>query len=593
MAVWLGAASSTPPPSPLPLPAGSEIYFGPAPAGQAGGIDEGIQRFLSDTREQLVGALHELDVAWITDDLCRLARRGVRIHLAFEARYLGEEPNKTCLEKLTRAGVSVYPVKMPGLMHHKFLVSDRRRVLTGSANFTINCLYVNFNDLVRLDHPELADAYRDAFYRLIDPWSRRRPSAFPKRMEWAGGGHVSAWFSPGDPPPSEALLRGVEGAQSRLDFLIFAFSAPGISAEMSKAIGRKVQVRGIFDDAFESECVWKDWKALPFQWLWRRGADVKFDGREAKLHHKCLVVDDRAVFTGSFNFSTGADRRNAENLLHLEHPAFAAAYRSRIHELWNRFPDRTGYELFLQERKKNPGAFPTWSAWRSKRAATNRSPWVGRVEEVRTSGRLWVQASNHGAELTLLGCSFPEVGEPGFSQEPQASLCREGVARRFAMRTVRVEEYPGHRAWLRFLDAGNESNASLNEWALASGWALPSPSLPEGLDGDRRGRLATAATLATSHARGIHQTQPPLQSPDAFRAALEKRRLERTALERDLALPAFESNACIADRRKGNFAEPGQAAWSDRYRDLGAESLLFFRTPDLALKAGYRRCRDE
>jgi hypothetical protein len=579
------------------LPPACEIYFGPAAGGQAGGIDEGIDRFLRDTREQLVGALHELDVHWVTEKFCALAKSGIRIHLALEARYLEESPNSIYARRLKEAGVSVYPVQMPGgLMHQKFLISDRKRILTGSANFTLNCFYRNFNDLVRLEHPGLADVYRDAFYRLIDPWVRRRPSGFPRRFPLDGGGAVSAWFSPGDPPPSEAIIRELGEATQGVDFLIFAFSSSGISAAMSQALSRKVRVRGIFDDSFESELVWKNWKALPFQWLWRQGADVKFDGREAKVHHKCLVVDDRAVFTGSFNFSTGADLRNAENLLFLEHPAAAAIYRSRFRELWGRFPDRTAYETFIQDRKTARGSNIPFHRWRERAPVANAIPWVGRVEEIRASCRLWIHSSNRSAELGLAACSFPEHGESGLSQEPQASLSREWLARKCAMRLVSVEELPGRLAMIRLLprEPGGTSNASLNEEVLSAGWALHSEAAPGGLDAGCRSSLSNAANQALRERRGLMLAENHLpDSPEAFRLRLEKHRLERMARERDLALPAFESNACIADRRRGNFAEPGQAAWSERWRDLGSPELVCFKSAVEAKAAGYRRCRDE
>jgi phosphatidylserine/phosphatidylglycerophosphate/cardiolipin synthase-like enzyme len=47
-----------------------------------------------------------------------------------------------------------------------------------------------------------------------------------------------------------------------------------------------------------------------------------------------MVIDQRIVVTGSFNFTNSADTRNAENLLVLESPALAARYQANWQSHW-------------------------------------------------------------------------------------------------------------------------------------------------------------------------------------------------------------------------------------------------------------------
>ena len=65
--------------------------------------------------------------------------------------------------------------KGSGLMHHKFVVIDRRLVLTGSANFTSTGIHGdagaprtrgNINHLLRFDSPELAAVFAAEFTRM-------------------------------------------------------------------------------------------------------------------------------------------------------------------------------------------------------------------------------------------------------------------------------------------------------------------------------------------------------------------------------------------------------------------------------------------
>lgn len=54
------------------------------------------------------------------------------------------------------------------------------------------------------------------------------------------------------------------------------------------------------------------------------------------MHHKFLVLDEKRVLTGSFNFTPSADDRNAENLLFLADPALALRYQGAFETLWER-----------------------------------------------------------------------------------------------------------------------------------------------------------------------------------------------------------------------------------------------------------------
>jgi len=54
------------------------------------------------------------------------------------------------------------------------------------------------------------------------------------------------------------------------------------------------------------------------------------------MHNKFMVVDGDAVQTGSFNYTTSAATRNAENVLVVQDsPELAKAYQSEFKRLWN------------------------------------------------------------------------------------------------------------------------------------------------------------------------------------------------------------------------------------------------------------------
>jgi phosphatidylserine/phosphatidylglycerophosphate/cardiolipin synthase-like enzyme len=54
--------------------------------------------------------------------------------------------------------------------------------------------------------------------------------------------------------------------------------------------------------------------------------DVRSDGNCDILHHKVIVIDERTVITGSYNFTSGAQKDNDENLVIVDGPKMARAY---------------------------------------------------------------------------------------------------------------------------------------------------------------------------------------------------------------------------------------------------------------------------
>ena len=52
------------------------------------------------------------------------------------------------------------------------------------------------------------------------------------------------------------------------------------------------------------------------------------------MHDKFIVVDGQLVETGSFNFTSSAESRNAENVLVLHDPVVAQRYGQEWGRLW-------------------------------------------------------------------------------------------------------------------------------------------------------------------------------------------------------------------------------------------------------------------
>ena len=272
--------------------------------------------------------------------------------------------------------------KGSGLMHHKFVVIDRRLVLTGSANFTSSGIHGdagaprtrgNVNHLLRFDSPELAAVFAAEFTRMWgdgpgglanSQFGRDKGDPAIEQVQ-IGKQRISVLFAPhARSNPNHGLHRIAQElgqAQSNIDMALFVFSAQELANTLQERVGQGVKVRLLADPGFASRpfsevldllgvampdhnCMLEA-KNQPFaQPL--KGVGTPQLARGDKLHHKFAVIDRRKVITGSFNWSPSAAHTNDETLLVIHSPKLAAHFTREMDRMWR------GAELGITERMR-------------------------------------------------------------------------------------------------------------------------------------------------------------------------------------------------------------------------------------------------
>ncbi len=119
-----------------------------------------------------------------------------------------------------------------------------------------------------------------------------------------------------------------ELATARKEVLVqaYSFSCPDIAKALIDAAARRVKVIVLLDRSNEEET----YSGLGD--LQNHGIEVWIDASHAIAHNKVMVIDQRTVITGSFNFTRQAENNNAENLLILRHHHdLAVLYRTNFH----------------------------------------------------------------------------------------------------------------------------------------------------------------------------------------------------------------------------------------------------------------------
>jgi phosphatidylserine/phosphatidylglycerophosphate/cardiolipin synthase-like enzyme len=138
---------------------------------------------------------------------------------------------------------------------------------------------------------------------------------------------TSVGFSPGTALP--LVLNVISKCEKTLDIATYDFTSQTIAQAI---IGRKstLKIRVVMDKRTSNN----NGTVLPD--LIADGIPLRVNGHYAIHHNKFIVCDGRLVETGSFNYTNGAIKRNAENVLVLwNNPNAAEQYEKEFNRLWD------------------------------------------------------------------------------------------------------------------------------------------------------------------------------------------------------------------------------------------------------------------
>ncbi len=141
-----------------------------------------------------------------------------------------------------------------------------------------------------------------------------------------------------------ALIKLLDGARQKLSIATYFFTSRPLAAAVKRAYERGINIQVIIDGTNESDY------SKGF-YLRKHGVDVRYarglpkkmrKSRKAKyrvkkygiMHHKFVVVDDRLVATGSYNWTASAEKWNRENLLIINSASLARRYTQEFDRIW-------------------------------------------------------------------------------------------------------------------------------------------------------------------------------------------------------------------------------------------------------------------
>jgi phosphatidylserine/phosphatidylglycerophosphate/cardiolipin synthase-like enzyme len=122
-----------------------------------------------------------------------------------------------------------------------------------------------------------------------------------------------------------SIVAGIKETNSEVRIQAFSFTSLPIAQAIIDVKKSGKTVEAILDRENLGN------KSSVMRSLYDNGVTIYIDDKHAIAHNKLIIIDNQKVFTGSFNFSKGAEEHNAENSILISDNKIAELYI----ENWN------------------------------------------------------------------------------------------------------------------------------------------------------------------------------------------------------------------------------------------------------------------
>jgi mitochondrial cardiolipin hydrolase len=208
-------------------------------------------------------------------------------------------------------------------LEDEFLSKAERRnlkTLIGDSPLTAQELSVLRSKMYELAQERI----NDKNYKFIMEWVKNVNNTLISQPD---SSTADAYFSPGDACRS-IITSQINTASQNLRICVFTISDDVITNSIATAHKKGVTVQIITDnDKLHDE-------GSDINYLSALGIPIKTDTTPNHMHHKFMVVDDRALLTGSYNWTRSAALYNHENVLFTTEGRVIRSYLKEFSQLW-------------------------------------------------------------------------------------------------------------------------------------------------------------------------------------------------------------------------------------------------------------------
>jgi len=162
-------------------------------------------------------------------------------------------------------------------------------------------------------------------YNFILDWVKAANSALliPEPLTLS-----DAYFSPGE-ACRNAIINQINSASNQLNICVFTISDDSITDAMITSHRRGIKIRVITDNDKSHD------EGSDIEQIASAGISVKMDRTTNHMHHKFMITDERAIITGSYNWTRSAAKFNQENIVLSKEAGLIKSYLKEFDNLWN------------------------------------------------------------------------------------------------------------------------------------------------------------------------------------------------------------------------------------------------------------------
>jgi hypothetical protein len=310
------------------------IWFPPT---QGNEVKNEIISLINSASKSIYAAVYDINDSDIVSALLSAHKKGIDVKVVMDD--VQAETEKDIVSPLNSAGILKTDNNKSSLMHNKFVVLDGSKVLTGSTNWTENCLFYNNNNSIFITSDKLAADYTTEFNEM---WNGKFGSSSPANTPYphviVGTTDIQCYFAPED-SVEDYIVSEISSAKSYIDFATFTFTSIPISNAIMEKIQEGIKVKGIYETRQASQyCTYDNLKTA--------GANVIYDGNPKTMHDKFFVIDGQTVITGSYNPTKQANTENDENLLIIKNSSIAQTYEGEFNKLFSMWSNSSVSDSF-------------------------------------------------------------------------------------------------------------------------------------------------------------------------------------------------------------------------------------------------------
>jgi phosphatidylserine/phosphatidylglycerophosphate/cardiolipin synthase-like enzyme len=142
------------------------------------------------------------------------------------------------------------------------------------------------------------------------------------------GTNIEIYFSPDD-GVAEHILEILSDAEESIYFMAFSFTTDEFGETIRAQAENGLDVAGVMEEQQVKSNIGTEYDLFK-----QAGLNVFIDGNEGQMHHKTMIIDNRIVITGSYNFSRSAEIRNDENLVVFHNEQIADFYMEEFQRVY-------------------------------------------------------------------------------------------------------------------------------------------------------------------------------------------------------------------------------------------------------------------